>query len=383
MRILALKAKGYVLPAIHASMVRAFQSCGVEVFDLPVPQDPLQYQTLKEISKNGYDAIFALDLGVNPGFISNLKELQLSVRISWIIWFVDDPDGYGFPEVCDPDWTLTFCWDEAITHREFSWGGRPLVHLPLATDPSVFWPERADSGLLYPGGVFVGSTAHPNDILSGVPRNAPGFWEDVEAVWLDYREDFRQPLHSLAWRNLAQKTKHDLYTIQTDQLCRLWIQSLVYHVGMIKRREVVSKVIKPGGGIFGDEGWSSVLKENLYQGRIEYGNELRRVYSNSTFVLDVRQPQSRTGLSQRIFDAGVCGCPVLGEWSPEFEVLFEPEDEIFSFRSLAEALEMGERYSQGPKDVQRKGEKVRQRVLAHHTYGHRTAEILKAFHKLF
>lgn len=136
MRILPLKAKGHVLPAIHESMVRAFQSCGVKVLDLPVPQHPLQYQTLKEIS-NGYDAIFTLDLGANPEFISNLKELQLSLRIPWIIWFVDDPDGYGFPEVCEPDWTLAFCWDEAITHREFSWRGRPLAYLPLATDPSV------------------------------------------------------------------------------------------------------------------------------------------------------------------------------------------------------------------------------------------------------
>ncbi len=379
MRILALKAKGYVLPAIHASMVRAFQSCGVKVLDLPVPQRPLQYQTLKEIS-NGYDAIFTLDLGANPEFISNLKEFQLSLRIPWIIWFVDDPDGYGFPEVCEPDWTLAFCWDEAITHREFSWRGRPLAYLPLATDPSVFWPERADCGLLYPGGVFVGSTAHPNGIFSEVPRNTPGFREDVEAIWLDYREDFRQPLHNLAWRNLAQKTKHDLYSIQGDQLCRLWVQALVYHVGMIKRREIVSNVIKPGGGVFGDEGWSSLLRENLYQGRIEYGDELRRVYSNSTFVLDVRQPQSRTGLSQRIFDAIVCRCPVLSEWSPEGEALFGPEDEIFGFRNLAEALEMRERCLQDPKDVQKKGEKARQKVLARHTYRHRAIQILKTLY---
>jgi spore maturation protein CgeB len=149
---------------------------------------------------------------------------------------------------------------------------------------------------------------------------------------------------------------------------------------MIKRREIVSNVIKPGGGVFGDEGWSSLLRENLYQGRIEYGDELRRVYSNSTFVLDVRQPQSRTGLSQRIFDAMVCRCPVLSEWSPEVEALFGPEDEIFGFRNLAEALEMRERCLQDPKDVQKKGEKARQKVLARHTYRHRAIQILKTLY---
>lgn len=187
--------------------------------------------------------------------------------------------------------------------------------------------------------------------------------------------------HLTNWhgRTWPKKKKHDLYSIQEDPLCRLWVQALVYHVGIIKRREVVGQVVKPGGAVFGDEGWrSSLLGENLYKGRIEYGDELRRVYSNSTFVLDVRQPQNRTGLSQRIFDASACGCPVLSEWSPELEFLFEPEDEIFSFKNLAEALEMKEGFLQDPKGLQQQGEKARQRVLNHHTYRHRAAQILKA-----
>ena len=377
MRLLALRAKGYVLPAIHDSMIRAFRSCGVEILDLPVPQHPHQYQTLKQISKDGYHAIFTLDLGTNPDFISNMKELQLSFRIPWIIWFVDDPEGYEFPEACDPDWTLPFCWDEAIIRRESPWRGTPLIHLPLAADPLVYWPEPDDSGLRYPGGIFVGSTAHPNELLSEVSINSPEFAEDVSSAWLGYRDDFRQPLNELAWRKLAQKKKHDLYPVREDPLCRLWVHALVYHVGIIKRREVVGQVIKPGGAVFGDEGWSSLVGENLYKGRVEYGHELRRVYSNSTFVLDVRQPQSRTGLSQRIFDASACGCPVLSEWSPELEFLFEPEDGILGFRNLGEAMEKKERILRDPKEVQEKGEKARQRVLSRHTYRHRAAQILK------
>ncbi len=381
MRILALKAQGFVLPSIHESIIRAFESCGVEILDLPVPQHPHHYQTLKRISKNGYDAIFTLDLGANPEFILNLRELQFSCRIPWMIWFVDDPDGYKFPEACEPDWTFAFSWDQAITRREFSWRGRPLVHLPLAADPLVFWPEPDDSGLRYPGGVFVGSTSHSNGLLSEVAVNAPDFAEDVSSVWFEYRKDFRQRLDALGWRKLTQEKKPISLSIQDHPLGRLWVQALVYHVGIIKRREVVAEVVKAGGAVFGDEGWKSLPEGNLYKGRVKYGRELRRVYSNSAFVLDVRQPQNQTGLTQRIFDAGACGCPVLCEWSPELEFLFEPEDGIPSFRNLAEALERKERILRDPKGFRQQGEKARQRVLTRHTYRHRAMQMLKALHR--
>ncbi|MBM4331702.1 MAG: glycosyltransferase family 1 protein [Deltaproteobacteria bacterium] len=383
MRILALKAKGYVLPAIHDSMVRAFQSRGIEVLDLPLPQNHQQYKTLREISRSGYDAVFTLDPGAKTDFTLNIKELQLSIKIPWIIWFVDDPEGYGFPDDFDPDWTLAFCWDGEISQGKFPWKGRMLAHLPLAADPSVFWPERANSDLLYPGGVFVGSTAHSNVFFSEVFRNTPGLGEDVLAVWRSYQKDFSQPLHNLAWMALAPKINHEFDSIRTEPLSRLWVKVSVYYVGMIKRKEIVTKVIKLGGGVFGDGGWTNLVDKGVYLGRVFYGDELRKVYGGSAFTLDVRQPQSRSGLTQRVFDASACGCPVLSECSPELEDLFAPEEEIMSFRNLEEALEMKKLYLQDSTGAQKKGEKARQKVLAKHTYRHRVEEIIKALHKFF
>ncbi|MGD0625547.1 MAG: glycosyltransferase [Thermodesulfobacteriota bacterium] len=378
MRILALRPNGFVLPSIHTSLVKAFQSLEVEVLDLPVPNFSDHFRSFVENAQRGYQAVFTLDLGADRTFMLNIKDLQASLRIPWIIWFVDDPEGYGFSEICEPDWTLPFCWDQEIVQEKYSWSGMPMAYLPLATDPLVFFPAKTHSGFLYSGGVFVGSTAHPNEILHRVARTTPEFWEDVEAIWEAYRQDFRQSLHSLSWMRLVRKTSQPRNLIQADPLCRLWVQACVYEVGIRKRREVVSGVLGCAGSVYGDERWRDFVDKDLYRGWVAYGDELRKIYSESTFILDVRQPQARTGLTQRIFDASACGGAVLTEWSPELEVLFDPENELLSFHNLDEAIEMRERYLRDPRGAQKRGEKAMQRVLAHHTYRNRAARILQA-----
>jgi spore maturation protein CgeB len=94
--------------------------------------------------------------------------------------------------------------------------------------------------------------------------------------------------------------------------------------------------------------------------------------------LDVRQPQGRTGLTQRIFDASACGSPILAEWSPELETLFDPGEEVQFFHNLEEAVDKKERYLSDPKAARKAGEKAMLRVLAQHTYRHRAARILQA-----
>jgi hypothetical protein len=378
MRILALRANGLVLPYIHASLVKAFQSLNVEVLDIPVPNSADKFRSLLETARQGFQAIFTLDLGGDHEFIKNIKFGQISLRIPWIIWFVDAPDGYGFPEACEPEWTVPFCWDREIVQENFSYRGMNMLHLPLAADPSIFFLEETDSSRLYPGGVFAGSTAHPNEVLDRVARTTPEFREDAAAIWETYRKDFRQSLYTLAWMRLTQKTNQPIDLIRSDDLCRLWVQACVYEVGIRKRKEVVCGVLKPGGGVFGDERGRNVVGESIYRGWIGYGGALRKVYNGSIFVLDVRQPQARTGLTQRIFDASMCGIPVLAEWSPELELLFDLGDEALGFYTLEGAQEMKELCLRDPGGARKRGEKARQRVLAHHTYRNRAVRILQA-----
>ena len=185
-RILALKPKGLVLPSIHASMVKAFRALGLNVLDIPVPQEASEISRLLRESENRFDAGFILDLGVDRTFIQNFKEIQLTIKIPWIIWFVDDPEGYGFPDSCEPEWSHVFCWDREISRRlslDGNWKGRPILHLPLAADPGIFFRKDPSAGLAYERGVFVGSTRHENAFLEEAAASVPEIKEAEDEIW--------------------------------------------------------------------------------------------------------------------------------------------------------------------------------------------------------
>jgi len=383
MRILALRPEGLVIPFIHASMVKAFRSLGVEVLDLPFPQDEKDIHALKYRAGRYAAAVFTVDLPIGIKNKKTIKDIQSSIGLPWIVWFVDDPDGYGFPESCDPSLAIVFCWDREIVSAismDGSWGGISPTHLPLATDPEVFHPEGEGVPITFPGGVFVGSTAHPNSFLDGATGNSPGFDEDVLNLWELWKRDWGENAQDVAWGFLQERMGTGLGTLRGAPLARLWVQAAVYRLGQIKRKEVVSRVIGEGGGVFGDPGWEQAVGK-LYRGRVTYGENLRKLYLASAFVLELRQPQSRTGLTQRLFDASACGIPVLADFSPEVDDLFGPEGEIYTFRTLEEAQELKDRILLNPPAGIKKGARARKTVLALHTYLNRAGQIVEALHR--
>ena len=383
MRLLALQPEGMVIPFIHASMVKAFRSLGVEVLDLPFPQGEEDLPALKSAAGIEPAAVFTVDLPPWKNKNQSIKSIQSALGNFWIIWFVDDPEGYAFPESCDPARTIVFCWDREIVKAlcgSQSWKGIPPIYLPLAADPEVFYPGNEGLPPSFPGGVFVGSTAHSNPFLDGAIGNSPGFEEDVSRLWALWEKDLGRDPRGLAWEFLRNKTGIDGADLQSDTMARLWVHSAVYGLGRRKRMEVVARVIGEGGGLFGDHGWGSTMARS-YRGEIAYGEELRRLYSRSAFALDVRPPQSRTGLTQRIFDAGACEIPVLADFSPELESLFDAGQEVFFFRTLEEAEGLGRSIRCDLLGSHAVGKRAGKRILASHTYRHRAQEILGVLHR--
>jgi spore maturation protein CgeB len=365
-------------------MIKAFRSLGHEVLDFPYSRGKADMNSLRTLASTGPASVFFLDLPLDLNFRNGLKELQKSFKIPWIIWFVDDPEGFDFPDCLDPAWTIVFCWDGGITHQisaHGSWKGIPPIHLPLATDPELFYPEGNGFPLIFPGGVFIGSTAHPNRFFDEAILNSPGFEESVSTLWDAWKADLGQVPQELVWGFLQGKTGIGLSTLKKDLLARLWAHSTTYALGRRKRREIVSTVIGQGGGVFGDREWEQAVG-NIYRGEVIYGEELRQIYLASSFALETRQSPCRTGLTQRVFDASACGIPVLAEHSPELDECFNPREEIFSFRTMDEALEGKKNilyFPQRPPGAMR----ARKRVLAQHTYRHRATRIFDAIQCFF
>ncbi|HSR09917.1 MAG TPA: glycosyltransferase, partial [Thermodesulfobacteriota bacterium] len=118
-----------------------------------------------------------------------------------------------------------------------------------------------------------------------------------------------------------------------------------------------------------------------YRGSLPYGWRVREIYNRGAFVLETRQSTCLTGLTQRIFDGAACGRPVLAEYSPEVEELFDPGDELFCFSDPANALEKRDKILTRPGEAERIARRAQRRVLACHTYRHRARKILELLNR--
>lgn len=324
-----------------------------------------------------------LDMGAEPGLIGVVRELQVEMAVPWIFWFPDHPEGYGFPESCHPNWSLAFCWDKRISQELSSRGPLPVAHLPLASDPAIFHPRNSPGKKPDLEGVFVGSTRHANSFLEDAARGCPGLVEAAQELWNFHRNHMEIPMEDAAWRQATfLKTKLSS-RIRQDPLWRLWVKSCLHLAGRIKRVEMVEEVIGARGAVFGDMGWKGLLKKAPYLGPVNYGAGLRDVYLRSRFVLDVRQPQSYGGLSQRVFDASLCGRPVLAEWSPELEEVLGGPERVWAFCSLEEALEARKMCLGSPSEASKRARSARKEILSRHTFLHRARFLLEHLKKEF
>lgn len=372
-----------MLPSIHSSLVKGLRGLGALVEEIPVGIAlGAGSRMLSSWPKSsGIEAILALDMGAEPALIHRVRDLQAETAVPWIFWFLDHPEGYGFPESCHPDLTLAFCWDKTLSRELSRKGPLPVAHLPLASDPAVFYPsgsQRPQPGL---EGVFVGSTRHPNPFLEEAEKGCPGLLQAARELWRHHRDHMDIPMEEIAWQQAAALRQEASSQIRSNPLCCLWVKSCSHLAGRIKRVELAEELLGPRGGVFGDPGWKDLLKKVPYLGPLEYGPKVRDVYLRSSFVLEVRQPQSLGGLSQRVFDASLCGKPVLGEWSPELEDILGGPGRIFAFRSLEEALEARDRCLSYPAEALATALLARQEVLSRHTFLHRSRFILEFLQK--
>lgn len=101
----------------------------------------------------------------------------------------------------------------------------------------------------------------------------------------------------------------------------------------------------------------------------------RRFYAGQRFTLNVtRADMCEAGYSPsvRLFEAAACGTPIISDYWPGLETIFDLEEEILVSRSADQTLA----YLRDMDEPQRlaMAQRARQRVLSNHTADHRAAE---------
>jgi spore maturation protein CgeB len=102
----------------------------------------------------------------------------------------------------------------------------------------------------------------------------------------------------------------------------------------------------------------------------------RRFYNSQRFTLNVtRADMIAAGYSPsvRLFEAAACGVPIISDYWPGLEELFEPGQEVLIAHSGGEVLEFLRELS--PARLRAIGTAARRKVLARHTAAHRAEQL--------
>ena len=105
-------------------------------------------------------------------------------------------------------------------------------------------------------------------------------------------------------------------------------------------------------------------------------DEHRAFYNAQRFTLNVtRADMIAAGWSPsvRLFEAAACGTPIISDWWPGLDGLFEPGTEIIIAADAGTVLDTLRSMSDDHR--QAIGERARSRILANHTAAHRAAEL--------
>ena len=113
--------------------------------------------------------------------------------------------------------------------------------------------------------------------------------------------------------------------------------------------------------------------------RIEHcpPDQHRAFYASQRFTLNItRADMVRAGYSPsvRLFEAAACGTPIVSDWWPGLDTLFQQDSEIVIAHSPEDVLHALHEMSEA--DRQAMGDRARSRVLQYHTGRHRAGELL-------
>jgi O-antigen biosynthesis protein len=148
-------------------------------------------------------------------------------------------------------------------------------------------------------------------------------------------------------------------------------------------REIVRLAVraKMPVGVYGTH-WSMFIPAEYIRGEHIENSVLRQYYGRCQIVLNDHWPSMRDHgfISNRLFDAAAAGAFVISDRAQDSGKIFG--DDLVTYGSEDEFRGLVGYYLEQPGERREKAARLRERVLAHHTFAHRAAEIATRIREL-
>lgn len=308
-----------------------------------------------------------------------IHDFLLRRSIVHLNWCVDDP---FFEEIIlrkkfrPSSLRIDFVSDKDYL-PEMNSRGYHAYFLPLATDPTLFFPQNrpyindvAFVGSSYLNQISEFSNMAPTFVESMIPSIASILKENL----LNNEVDLERLLHdkiSASPRPQNCSIKKALF------ICK-------HLAGFLYRKEIVSELAKSydNFAVYGDNGWLSCIKNKLHK-TIGYGNELREIYNGTRINIDINRVVIRNGFTQRVFDVLACRSFLITSTKPLIREFFETENkkEIVTFSTAEELTDLVRFFLNHESQLKAIAQRGYEKILAAHTYKHRIQQIFRIVKK--
>jgi spore maturation protein CgeB len=255
--------------------------------------------------------------------------------------------------------------------------GHNAHFLPLATDPSIFYPLPEKPATVYPIS-FVGNSYKKD--LNDFSKGSEAFLEQRSA---------------LIFELLAKYTHNANYDLDTDiagVLERTILPEgispakaaflIKYSVGYFFRKRLIVGLANTRDEfrVIGDAFWYLDLPQQRVVVGKSYYSDLNTIYQQTAVNIDINRVIIRDGFTQRVFDCLASGSFVLTSPKAVVNDFFITEGsarELVVFENETHLKELAGYYVSREHERRTIAERGMKKVLACHTYDHRIAEIMR------
>ncbi len=355
----AAESLGWAVTTVHSSMTEALTREDIRQLFLALGEFRPDFILTSNYAGMDVEGIFA--------------RFFEDARIPYVSWFTDTPRMILFGRKMHVShYSVAATWERAYTGHFEALGFDHILHMPLATDPTLFNAEPADTfdrDLAFVGSSMIEQAAEAVEKHRDLPHVLRAVAEAFEAGRVD-RHRFAEGIEAIIPADI-------LAPLDASQ--RRNLELLINYEATRRQRVALAQALEPLGLLVrGDAHWLEVLRN--VQGNVGYFDDLAPFYRSTAVNVNTTALQMRWAVNQRVFDCPAAGGFLITDERDDLERLFDPGTEVVTYATLDELRDKVRYYLAHPAERRAVIQKARARVLAEHTHAHRL-QLLETFMK--